>query len=211
MFFYDVDTQNDFMNKNGALPISGAEKIIPNLKKLTTYALKNDIRILGSVDRHFEDDEELKKFPPHCMDGTEGQRKIEETLSDEIIYIENKTGVGQYRKYPKEELENIVQSGRPVYFEKQEIDVATNPYFEKIMKMLNPDSITVYGVATDYCIKSAVFDLLNYGDVYLVRNAIKSIDKDKGKKALKEMLDSGVLLTDTKEVFKWQQLKLGRA
>ena len=77
--FYDVDTQNDFMEKKGTLYISGSEKIKPVLKELTQYALNNNILILGSSDRHFEDDEELKTFPPHCMDGTWGMERIKET------------------------------------------------------------------------------------------------------------------------------------
>ena len=88
--FYDVDTQNDFMNKNGALYVPNAENIKPNLENLTKYACEQGIPIFGSVDRHFgtreykERELELSKwggpFPDHCMDGTEGQRKIRETL-----------------------------------------------------------------------------------------------------------------------------------
>lgn len=87
--FYDVDTQNDFMNSKGALYVPDAESIKPNLEDLTKYACEKGIPIFGSVDRHFgtpeykEREGELAKyggpFPEHCMDGTEGQRKINET------------------------------------------------------------------------------------------------------------------------------------
>lgn len=88
--FYDVDTQNDFMNKNGALYVPNAESIKPNLENLTKYACEQSIPIFGSVDRHFgtktykERELELSKwggpFPEHCMDETEGQQKINETI-----------------------------------------------------------------------------------------------------------------------------------
>lgn len=87
--FYDIDTQNDFMNKDGALYVPDAELIKPNLKLLTDYARKNHIVVIGSVDRHFgtpeykHQEQELKiwggPFPNHCMDGTPGQIKIPET------------------------------------------------------------------------------------------------------------------------------------
>ena len=87
--FYNVDTQHDFMNKDGALYVSDAELIKPNLVKLTEFARKNNILIVGSVDRHFGTKEykgregELARwggpFPDHCMDNTTGQLKIDET------------------------------------------------------------------------------------------------------------------------------------
>ena len=66
--FYDVDTQNDFMvdpdihKTPTALYVPGAEHIRKNLQQLTRYAQTNDYCfIMGSVDRHFNDDKELKK------------------------------------------------------------------------------------------------------------------------------------------------------
>ena len=94
--FYDVDTQNDFMNKNGRLYVPDAELIKPNLALLTDYAIKNFVPIVGEVDEHFGTEEykeretELARwggpFPDHCMVGTEGAGKIKET-SPEPVYF----------------------------------------------------------------------------------------------------------------------------
>src|SRR3989344_4924987 len=88
--FWDVDTQNDFMHKDGALYVPDAELIIPNLAALTEIARKNNIPVLGSVDRHFGTEEykaregELARwggsFPDHCMNNSKGQLKIDETI-----------------------------------------------------------------------------------------------------------------------------------
>ncbi|KYK25455.1 hypothetical protein AYK26_05965 [Euryarchaeota archaeon SM23-78] len=88
--FYDIDTQRDFMNQDGALYVPNAELIKPKLKELTSYAKKNNsFHIIGSVDRHFGTEEykhregELQRwggpFPDHCMDKSFGIGKIEET------------------------------------------------------------------------------------------------------------------------------------
>jgi len=89
--FFDVDTQNDFMNKDGALYVPEAELIKDNLLMLTNYAKGKYVPILGSVDKHFGTEEykvyegELTKwggpFPDHCMDATEGELKIYETTT----------------------------------------------------------------------------------------------------------------------------------
>lgn len=99
LVFYDVDTQNDFMNKDGALYVPDAELIKPNLALLTQYARENKIPILGSVDRHFgtpeyaEREKELARnggpFPDHCMDGTEGELKIVNTVVEIISDLNN--------------------------------------------------------------------------------------------------------------------------
>jgi nicotinamidase/pyrazinamidase len=87
--FFDVDTQGDFMYKDGALYVPDAESIRQNLLLLTDYAKTNGIPVLGSVDEHFgtpeykERELELTRwrgpFPDHCMDNTYGQLKIWET------------------------------------------------------------------------------------------------------------------------------------
>jgi hypothetical protein len=38
--FYDVDTQRDFLLPEGKLHVSGAERILPQLERLTTFALQ---------------------------------------------------------------------------------------------------------------------------------------------------------------------------
>jgi nicotinamidase/pyrazinamidase len=110
--FYDVDTQNDFMNKTGALYVPGAEELKPNLRKLTDFARKNNILMLGSVDRHFGTEQykdregELARFggpfPDHCMNNTEGEKKIQETtmlvgmLRGEAILTDRQFDLGIY-------------------------------------------------------------------------------------------------------------------
>ncbi len=88
--FFDVDTQNDFMNQDGALYVPGAELLKPKLKQLTDFAKLKNIPVLGDVDRHFGTEEyknreqELARnggpFPYHCMIDTQGERKIRETI-----------------------------------------------------------------------------------------------------------------------------------
>ena len=77
--FYDIDTQYDFISKDGALSVPGAEDIRENLQELTNYAIENGIKIIASADAHPPDDKEFEIFPPHCVQGTPGQKKVEET------------------------------------------------------------------------------------------------------------------------------------
>ena len=52
--------------------VPGAETIIPNLKRLMTYAGENRIPVLSSADAHQPDDPSFVRWPPHCVVGTTG-------------------------------------------------------------------------------------------------------------------------------------------
>ncbi len=214
---YFVDVQNDFMKRDGALFVSaleekaegayGAERIIPNLSKLADYAAKQGMRVMGSVDRHFEGDAELMAnggpFPPHCMDGTEGQKMLPEVAQEKAVYVENKAETN------KKEFEKIAAGGRAVIFEKQHYDVFTNPSVEGILEAADVKKVMLAGVATDYCDRAAALGMLKRGiEVYVVQDAIKEVnidfqgqvDMEFGKKALDEMVEAGAKMIKTEEV-----------
>jgi nicotinamidase/pyrazinamidase len=182
--FYDVDTQNDFMNKDGALYVPNAELIKPNLKLLTDFARKNKILIIGSLDKHFgieeyrEREGELARwggpFPDHCMAGTFGQKKIQETNQE---------------------------SSQGFFFEKQSYDVFTNPLISKFLKESKIAEAVVYGVATDYCVKAAVLGMQQRGiQCYVIEDAIKGVFPESTKSALEEMIKAGAKFVTTKQV-----------
>src|SRR5271169_4226712 len=89
--FYDVDTQRDFILPGGALYVPGAEQILPVLKRVTELARHHGIRRICSMCRHFPGDRELLRnggrWPDHCLDGTLGQRKVEETAVIDPYYL----------------------------------------------------------------------------------------------------------------------------
>src|SRR5579885_2662099 len=90
--FLDIDTQVDFMLPHGALYVPGAEQIIPNLRALMVYAQEHQIPVLSSADAHAPDDPSFAQWPPHCVVGTEGQRRIPETQLSPSLVIPNRLG-----------------------------------------------------------------------------------------------------------------------
>ncbi len=208
--FYDVDTQKDFMNSDGALYIPDAEVLKPNLRTLTQFALENAILILGSVDRHFGSEErkdaeiELARwgglFPDHCMDGTEGQKKIPETFIDGCVYIPS-----EWAGYVKlESLELLPQ----IIFEKQSYNVfhdSENPggnhNIGPFLRMKGVKEAIIYGVATDYCVKAAALGFKVSGvHVYVVSDAIKAVNPETEEEAREKMVNAGVKFVTTSQV-----------
>ncbi len=197
--FYDVDTQTDFMSALGRLSVPGAEKLIPNLEKLTDYARQSRYIIAGSVDWHFDGDRELQKnggpFPDHCMDGHYGQKKIPATNPVCPVYVPN-----ERMKFGK--LERLIGDKREIFFEKQNCDVFTNPNAEKILE--NTMVAVVYGVATDYCVKAAVLGMRKLDiDVFVVEDAIAGVTEESSKTAIREMRDAGAEFVKTDFIIKY--------
>jgi len=189
--FLDVDTQVDFMLPGGRLYVLHAEEIIPNLAKLVLWARNHRIPIISSADTHAPDDPEFARWPPHCVAGTPGQRLIPETLLPGAVVVENFPGAFHDRQDWVGQL--IV--------EKRVYDFTTNVNLDAILASLGRSHFVVFGVATEYCVLSAVMALRKRNlPVAVVLDAIKPISEQAGQKAIKEMSAAGARLVTTAEV-----------
>jgi nicotinamidase/pyrazinamidase len=184
LFFLDVDTQRDFMLPTGALYVRGAERILPKLRRLFDFARKNEISILSSVDAHVADDPEFKQFPPHCVQGTEGQRKVDETLLPRPLI---------FQQQPVDRnLPEAVRRHQQIIVEKQSLDLFSNPIAERLVRVLPPRAI-VFGVATEYCVKIACLGLRRLGvQTVLITDAVRALAPKTEKEAVEEMRRAGV-------------------
>src|SRR5256886_2213314 len=138
-FFWDVDTQYDFMPAAGKLYVPEAERIITNLQRLTNYAHGHGIRIVASADDHVMGHPEISDspdwqstFPAHCMRGTAGQKKIPETALGDPLVIE------PARTDAKALADRIRAHQGDVLFHKHRFDVFTNENVPTVLDVLAP-------------------------------------------------------------------------
>ncbi len=189
--FLDIDTQHDFMDPDGALYVPGAEEIVNNLSRLVAYAGENRIPLLSSADAHTEGDPEFAGFPAHCVKGSPGQRKIDETLLENTITVPDRPGA----------LPDGVRAGAQVIFEKPTFDVFDNPNFIEYIRRERYDEFVIFGVATDYCVRAAAVGLARRGfGVTVVTDAVRAVSPETGGKALEEMKSLGVKFKTTDEI-----------
>ena len=201
LVFLDVDTQVDFMLPGGKLYVPQAEEIIPNLAQLMSWARDHRIPIISSVDTHAPDDPEFVQWPPHCVAGTPGQRRIPETLFPDAVLVENRPGAFQS---PQGWVGQLI-------VEKRVYDFTTNVNIEAILASLGQPRFVVFGVATEYCVLSAVRALRKRNlPVVIVLDAIKSISEEAGRRALEEMTAAGAQLVTTAAVCRPTSLGVGK-
>jgi nicotinamidase/pyrazinamidase len=203
VLFWDVDTQVDFMKADGKLYVPDAEQLIPNLKRLTDFAHANRIRIVASADDHVPGHRELSDqpdwkttFPPHCMRGTPGQRKIPETALRDPLVIEPEP------QDPAALAARVRAHEGDILFLKHWFDVFTNANVEPVIDALAPAAIVLYGVALDVCDRYAIEGLLVRRPairLYAVKDAMKPIHQDTAAALLQEWERRGVRLVATED------------
>ncbi|HUI41185.1 MAG TPA: nicotinate phosphoribosyltransferase [Terriglobia bacterium] len=190
--FLDVDTQIDFMSPGGALYVPGAEQLVPNLRRLMEYARSSGVPVISSADAHAPDDPSFAQWPPHCLVGTPGQRRIPETQGHSTLVVPNVPGAFHAADWKEQVVLEI---------EKRDYSVAANPNFNAVLALLGPCRFVVFGVATEYCVKESALALRRLRiPVDVVVDAIRALTEEGARAAIEEMVAAGVRLVTTQEV-----------
>ncbi len=204
LIFWDVDTLYDFMKSDGKLYVPGSEEIIPALKEITNFARTHRIPIVASADNHQLSDPEISDspdwkvtFPPHCMRGTPGQLKIAETELRDPLVIEPEP------QDPRALAQRILAHRGDILLHKRALDVFTNANVPTLLRVLEPEAVVIYGVATDFCDRYVVEGLMRHlprAELYLVTDAVRAIYPVEGERLIAEWRDRGVQMITVRQI-----------
>jgi len=201
IIFWNVDTQKDFMNEGGKLKVQDTDKIKNNLKTITNLAKQNNITVVNTCDYHNKHAKEISEapdfintFPAHCMEHTSGAEFIKETKPENPLICDWKDSkINTYK----------IKTTRNIVIRKDAFDVFKgNPHTDKIVKLLAPNKVIVYGVTTNYCVNFAVLGLRQRNiPVYAVIDAMKEIPLEgEPNNTLNNWKNKGVILIQTKDI-----------
>jgi len=187
---WEVDVQADFVLPGGKLYVPGAEKLLPNIKRLTNLARQGRVFLVSHGDFHSPDDPEFKVFPPHCVKGTAGADLVPEALTEKVVRIPNEASA----RLP----ENIFQY-QQILLEKQTLSIFESRHANALIQRLGSQAeFIVFGVVTEYCVSFAAKGLLERGRrVALVLDAIETLKPEDGQKAIAELERLGARLITT--------------
>src|SRR5260370_39628077 len=87
--FWEVDVQADFMLPGGKLYVPGAEKLLPNIRKLTDAARRGEVFLVSYGCFHSANDPEFKQFALHCIKWTPVADFVPEALADNFVRVEH--------------------------------------------------------------------------------------------------------------------------
>lgn len=202
---WDVDTQVDFIAEQGKLAVPGADAIRPALARLTGWAHREGIRVVATADDHDIGHAEISAtpdwkhtYPPHCMRGTPGQRKITETALDRGLVIEPVPhDAGVVRELVREHRGDLLlhKPGTDIF--------RWNPNAHAVLEALAPERIVIYGVATDVCVVAAVDGLRRHAphaELVVIEDAIRALEPARGRALLTEWAARGIRIAASEDV-----------
>jgi nicotinamidase/pyrazinamidase len=190
--FWEVDVQRDFMLPGGNLYVPGAEKLLPNIRRLTDAARQGKVFLVSHGCFHAPNDPEFKIFPPHCVKGTPGAELVPEALTGKVVRVPNDASA----RLP-EDLSQYQQ----ILLEKQTLNIFESRHADELVRRLgNQAEFVVFGVVTEYCVSFAAKGLLARGRrVAVVQDAIETLKTDDGGCSITELKRLGARLTTTDE------------
>ena len=188
--FWEVDVQRDFVLPGGNLYVPGAEKLLPNIKRLTDAARQGKVLLVSSGDFHPTNDPEFKIFPPHCVKGTSGAELVPEAITKDVAIVPNDSGAN---------IPTDLSKYQQVLLEKQTLSVFETQHADELVRRLGDrPEFVVFGVVTEYCVSFAVKGLLERGRrVAVVQDAIETLKTEEGEKSVAEFQRLGARLTTT--------------
>ena len=188
--FWEVDTQADFMLPGGRLYVPGAERLLPNIHRLTDAAREGRVFLVSHGCYHTKDDPEFKTFPPHCIKGTPGSAYVPEALTEKVCTVPNDATAA---------LPRVLSQYQQIHLEKQTLDIFGTRHADELVKRLGADTeFVVFGVVTEYCVRLAAKGLLERGRrVSVAKDAIETLKAEDGERAVAELQALGARFITT--------------
>lgn len=188
--FWEVDVQRDFMLPGGNLYVPRAEKLLPNIRRLTDAARQGKVFLVSHGCFHTPDDPEFQMFPPHCVKGTVGAELVPEALAEEVVRVPNEAGA---------KLPDDLSRYQQILLEKQTLNIFESRHADELVQRLgkHPEFV-VFGVVTEYCVNYAARGLLERGRrVAVIEDAIETLKKEDGDSMIADLQRLGARLTTT--------------
>jgi nicotinamidase/pyrazinamidase len=192
LVFWEVDTQADFMLPGGKLYVPGAERLLPNIRRLADAARQGRVLLVSHGCYHTQDDPEFKTFPPHCIKGTPGSAFVPEALTEKVVTVANEPTAALPRDLFSAQYQQI-------HLEKQTLDIFESRHAAELVKRLGDDAgFVVFGVVMEYCVRFAAKGLLERGRrVSVVQDAIETLKAEDGQRTIAELQALGAKFITT--------------
>lgn len=185
-----VDVQNDFV-EGGALGVTGGKELANHLAKILTKRVLIDSfdRIIFTQDwhvdpgNHFSDNPDfVDSWPVHCVAGTHGAELVD-PVKKVAGEIENATFVTKgMHDAAYSAFEGVTNHG--------------GLSLEDTLKGMGIGSVTVTGIATDYCVKETALDAAQLGfRTFVWSNMTRGVTPETTKQALEVTLpEAGIIV-----------------
>jgi nicotinamidase-related amidase len=148
----DVNTQRDFFKPEAPRRVSNADTLVPALRRIIAWTLRNQVPMVSSLESHRREEAERYGVPPHCIDGTGGQQKLNFTLLPNRVAVEGDNTLA----VPLD----LFQQHQQVIFPKRTLDFLANPKADRFLTQLPAREYLICGLGLEYSVKALALGLI---------------------------------------------------
>lgn len=148
----DIDTQRDFCETGGAYPVVNAHELRPALRHVVAWTKRNLAPVISSIESHRPCEASSNGSPRVCVDGSQGQRKIDFTVFRGCARVE----VDNTLACPID----ILKTHQQVIFRKRTNDLLSNPKADRLFTQVPTREFILFGVGLETSIKALALSLL---------------------------------------------------
>jgi nicotinamidase-related amidase len=147
----DLNTQRDFCAGDGAFPVTNLLELIPALRRMVAWVKRNQVPTIASIESHREWELSDSGNPIHCVDGSDGQEKLDFTLLANRTYVRSDNTLS----LPID----LFMQYQQVIFWKRADDLLTNPKADSMLTQLPVREYILFGVGVETSIKALALAL----------------------------------------------------
>jgi len=187
----DVDTQKDFLLADGKACIRNHRRVLAHIRRVMAWARHQKIPIISTAEVYPNDNGESHNG--HCLDGTDGQKKIPYTLVRNRLSFPADGNTDLPR--------DMLRQYKQVILHKRCIDPFEEPRIDRLLSELRASEFIIVGSCLEGAVKVTALGLLQRGKkVTVVIDAVGSHNKREANLALRKMETKGAKLIETKKL-----------
>lgn len=189
----DISAQRDFFSPRGSCFSGQSAEAARNVRRLFKWARKSRVPVLSTVLRVRNGEIGPLAPVPHCLEGTEGEKRIFATVLTGCIDL----GLRNVTDLP----EDIFEQYRQVVVEMRFTDIFSHGRIERLLTELDAESFVLCGAGSARGIVEATIGLRQRRfEVVLAADAILDLDDPGAEFAWLRMLAKGAVPLSTKEI-----------
>ena len=184
----DIDTQRDFLLADGHACVWNHSEVLAHIRRIMAWARHENIPVISIAEvcpGH------SRLGASHCIDGTNGQKKVRYTLLDSRT------------SFPADDETtlpvDLLRAHRQVVLHTRCMDPFEEPRIERLLSEIRADEFILIGAGTEDAVEATALGLLHRGkNVSIIVDALGSHDRKEAKLALRKMKAKGARLVAAK-------------
>ena len=187
----DISTQQDLFLGAGKACIRNHRRVLMNLRRMIAWARHGNVPVISTCQVY--PNSNGASAMDYCLDGTDGQRKINYTLLERRIIFpaDGRTDLPH----------NVLKDYDQIILHKRCTDPFDEPRIERLLTEIRAGEFVLVGANAEDAVLATALGLLQRGrKVTVVMDAVGSRDSKAGALAIRKMQAKGAHLVEAKRI-----------